>query len=662
MKSLTFIAAVLAASSIAATAQTAVPQSLASTAPIAIPIAPTVPDPVDTPWPGGAMTLEIDASDVTRGLYRVTQTIPLAPEGQGASARRLTLLFPQWLPGTHAPRGPIAELADLRFTVDGKAATWRRDPVEVNAFHIALPEGARAVVATFVHTSPLQTSEGRITMTQEMLNLQWEKMSLYPAGHYVRRIRVRPAVTFPAGWTAATSLDSASTALSAASPSAPNRVAWAETDYETLVDSPIFAGRWFRRWQLGNGAVLSAVADEPDLLNAQPENIAAIAATVGEALAVFGRPPFDRYDFLVALTSRMGGIGLEHLRSSENQMEPRDFVDWKGTDWDHNVLSHELTHAWNGKYRRPATMWAPDYRQPTRNDLLWVYEGQTQFWGWVLAARSGLQQKDTVLGMMASSAGLYTQQPGREWRSVEDTTRDPIVAARKAKPFASIARGEDYYNEGALVWLEADQIIRRGTNGRKGLDDFARGFFAARGDGQPQSTYTFDDVVAALNGVYPHDWTAFLRDRMEEPGQPAPLAGIEAAGYQLVWKPDPNPYDKGRMDYTRSLSLYHSLGVTIDRDAKVTTTRWDSPAFAVGIVNGTRIVGVNGVAYDAERLKKAITGAKGGNRPIELVVQRGDAIRTVQVSYNGGLRWPWLERAGTAGAPLDALLAPRRRK
>ncbi len=648
MRSLTLAAALLAATCPAAHAQTALPAG-----PSALAITPTVPDAADAPYPGGAMTLEIDASDVQRGLFRVTQTIPLA-----AGTSKITLLFPQWLPGNHAPRGPLAELAELRFTVAGKPVEWRRDPVEVNAFHVDLPAGARTLTASFVHTSPLQASQGRITMTPEMLNLQWEKMSLYPAGHYVRQIRVRPSVTFPTGWTAATALEGAAS-------DSRNTVSWTETDYETLVDSPIFAGRWFRRWQLGNGAAMSVVADEQDQLVAKPENVAAIAAVVAEGLALFGRPPFDRYEYLVALSNKLGGIGLEHLRSSENQMEPRDFIDWKGTDWDHNVLAHELVHAWNGKYRRPAAMWTPDYRQPTRNDLLWVYEGQTQFWGWVLAARSGLQQPETVLGMMATQAGLYTQQPGRDWRSIEDTTRDPIIAARKAKPFASLTRGEDYYNEAALVWLEADQIIRRGTGERKGLDDFARAFFAARvapqaGVGARQSTYDFADVVAALNAVYPHDWAGFLRTRMEEPGQPAPLAGIEAAGYRLVWKAEPNPYDKGQMDYGRYLSLYHSLGLTVDRDGTVTATRWGGPAFEAGVVTGTKLIAANGVAYDAEKLKRAITDAKATNRPIELIVQRGDSVRAVSVPYTGGLRWPWLERTGGSPAPLDRLLAPRR--
>lgn len=623
-------------------------QPTALMGPMATPIVATVPDPVDRPYPGGTISLDIDASDTTRGIYRVTETIPVAP---GTS--RITLLFPEWLPGTHGPRGPIAELVDLRMTADGKPVTWTRDPVEVYAFHVELPAGTRELVAKFLHTSPLQSSEGRITMTQEMLNLQWEKMSLYPAGHYVRRIRVKPAVTFPKGWTAATALDGARVSGS--------RVSWDETDYETLVDSPIFAGLHFRRWDLGKATGLNVVADAPELLAMEPKRLPALSALVEEAQLVFGRPPFDRYEFLVALSDRIGGIGLEHLRSSENQLEPKALTDWDGYDWDRNVLPHELAHAWNGKFRRPAKLWTPDYRQPMQDNLLWVYEGQTQFWGYVLAARSGVQTRETVLGMLATQAANYSDQAGRAWRSVEDTTLDPVFAARKPKPYSSLARGEDYYNEGALIWLEADQLIRAGTGGRKGLDDFARAFFAHPGDGRRQWTYEFEEVVAGLDAVYSYDWATFLRQRIELPGQPAPLGGLERSGYRLVWKDQPNSYEKARMAEDRSLSLVHSLGVAIGSEGEVRSVRWGSPAFDAGIVTGAKIVAVDGMAYKGDIIQQAITRAKSSAQPIELLIRRGERYLTVKVPYGGGLRWPWLERTpGVAQAPLDRLLSPRR--
>jgi predicted metalloprotease with PDZ domain len=626
----------------------ALSQTTERSAPAAVPIAPSVPDAADTAYPGGPIRLDIDASDITRATFQVTETIPLAP-----GTDRLTLLFPQWLPGKHGPRGALAELVDVHFSVAGKPVAWLRDPVEVNAFHLRLPAGAREVVARFVHTSPLQPSEGRIAVTPEMLNLQWEAMSLYPAGHYVRRIRFRPSVTFPAGWTPATALDGGK-------PEG-NRWSWGETDYATLVDSPIFAGKNYRKWDLGQRVTLHLFADKPDQLAATDTQIALHRNLVAQARAAYGANHFDHYEFLLAASDKIGGIGLEHHRSSENQVENDAFTAWEKNEYDRGILPHEYSHSWWGKFRRPARLWTPDYRQPMQGDLLWAYEGLDQFWGLVLAARSGLQGRDVVLGQLAAWAGNYSTLPGRQWRSIEDTGSDPIFAARKAKPFPSLSRGEDYYTEGALVWLEADQIIRAGSGGTRSLDDFAKAFGGMRDGDWGELTFELPDVVAALNGVYRYDWDVFLRTRLMQPGQPAPLGGIERGGYRLVWKEVPNPFDKQRMASNNALSLSHSLGISLDKEGKVTATQWDSPAFNAGIVPGSKIVAVGGTAYDADGIKDAITAGKAGT-PIELLVQRGDRYQTVRIDYRGGLRWPWIERARNPDrpAPLDLTLAPLR--
>ncbi|MBX9663290.1 peptidase M61 [Novosphingobium sp.] len=622
-------------------------QPPSNTRPMAVPIAQTIPDAEDKPYPG-TIQLMIDASDTTTGAYRVTETIPV-PAGQS----KLTLLYPKWLPGNHGPKGTIAELVDVRFYAGGRLLSWTRDPVDVFAFHVDVPAGAGEVTAKFIHTSPLRESEGRVTMTREMLNLQWEKMSLYPAGYYVRQIKVQPTVTFPAGWQVFTALDGKTASN--------NVVTWSVTDYETLVDSPIFAGLYAARHDLGQGVWFDLVADKPELLKIAPENLQVFRNMVDEAMLAFGAKHFDHYDFLLAMTDRMGGIGLEHHRSSENQYEPRTLVDWAAGDWDRNVIPHEFSHSWDGKYRRPAKLWTPDYRAPMQDNLLWVYEGQTQFWGLVLAARSGVQSKDQVLGQLANYAGSFTQYPGREWRSVEDTTHDPIMASRKPKPFSSLARNEEYYTEGALVWLEAEAILREGTAGKKGMDDFARAFFGMKDGDWGVLTYELEDVVKTLNGLYPYDWAGFFKTRIQTPGQPAPLGGIERGGYKLAWKEEPNPFDKARMASAKFISLNHSIGLAIDNDGRITGSRWDSAAFKAGLVTGMQILSVNGKTYDQDTIKAAITAAKGTSAPIELIVKRDDVVRTVQVQYHEGLRWPWLERAapGTMPTGLDKLLAPR---
>ena len=614
-----------------------------------------IPKAKDIPYTG-TMRLVVDARDTVQGVFRVTQTIPVAKAG------RLTVLYPEWLPGNHAPRGEIEKLAGLEFTAGEQALEWVRDDVDIYAFHLTVPEGVSEITARFQFVSATNAMQGRIVMASSMLNLRWHQVSLYPAGYYVRRIPVEAAAIYPEGWQAASAMRPRAKQDKPADISADlNYVAYQKTDYDTLVDSPVFAGKYFQGHALGRHVHLNIFADDGKFLKPTKSHIATHSKLVREAEALFGSQPYDRYDFLLALTEDMGGIGIEHHRSSENGANREYFTGWNDGPGRRNLLAHEITHSWNGKYRRPEGLWTPDYRQAMRDNLLWLYEGQTQFWGWVLSARSGGQPKDIVLGALANSAGYYSEQAGRTWRSVEDTTHDPIVNARRPLPYSSLSRSEDYYSEGMLVWLEADQIIREGTRGRRGLDDFARAFFGGEDGDWGQVTYDVDDVVTALNAVHPYDWAEFLQTRFQTPGQPAPLAGIEQAGYRLVWKEEPNPYEKGRMSGSGYLNLQNSLGVNLASDGRVTTTLWDSPAFDAGIVNGAQVVAVNGETYSEDRIKRAITAAKDGEAPIRLLVKRGDRFLAVAVPYNGGLRYPWLERAGAREAGLDRLLEARTR-
>ena len=643
-----FSAATLA---LAAVPLTALAQPAGNSLPAAVAIPESIPASVDTPWPGGTITLAVDGSDTERGVWRVTETVPLAGAGD-----EVILLLPKWLPGHHEPGEVLPQIADLHFAVAGQPAVWVRDRVDPFAFHVRLPAGATAVVASFVTTSPLQNSEGQILKTREMMNAEWTALSLYPAGHYVRRIGVRPALKLPAGWGFASALDGAVREG--------DTVTWAATDYETLIDSPVFAGVNFKRVDMGHGIALNAFADHPAELAFAAEAGPALKALADEAVIAFGSRHFDHYDFLVGLTERLGSVGLEHHRSSENTMHARALSDWAGLEFNRNVLAHELVHSWNGKFRRPADLWTPDYHTPMQDDLLWVYEGQTQFWGNVLAVRSGVQSKDTVLGRIARDAGDYVDQAGRGWRSVADTTDDPIIDARRPKVYPSLGRGAEYYSEAALVWLEADQIIRAGTHGRKGLDDFARAFFGVRDGDWGELTYGRGDVVAGLNAVYAYDWAGFLDRRIDGVGLPPPLGGIELGGYRLVWKDAPNPYDKALMTQDRTLDLGHSLGLVIDAGGRVASCRWGSPAFEAGIVTGAKIISAGGVTYSEDALRAAITAAKAGAGatppPVTLVVQRGERVDTIAIPYHDGLRWPWLDKAGSGAAGIDALLAPRR--
>lgn len=611
-------------------------------APIAPPLANATPLPADTPYPG-VMTLAVDATDIERGIFRVKQSIPFAGPGP------MTLLYPEWLPGKHAPRGAISELAGLTVSADGKPVRWTRDPLDVYAFRLDVPDGADMLTVSFEFLSPVRAAEGRIVMTPAMLNVQWEQVSLYPAGHYARRIRVRPSITLPKDWVGIAALDGAET----------NRgtIRYGETDYETLIDSPMFAGPHYRKWDLGHNVSLNVWADEAKFLEAKPEHIAAHRALVSEAVALFGSKPFDRYEFLLGLTDELGGIGLEHHRSSENTRAEDYFTKWEENGWERGLLPHELVHSWNGKYRRPAGLWTPDYRTPMQTNLLWVYEGQTSYWDLVLGARSGLQTTDMVLGEWARAAANYALQPGRQWRSVEDTAFDPITAARKPKPFASWQRREDYYVEGSLVWLEADMTIRELTRGKRSLDDFARSFFGGRDGDWGQRTFDFGEVVAALNAVAPYDWANFLDQRIRTPGQAPPLAGFEKGGYTLIYREEPNIHDRQREAGTNSLDLSFSLGLTLDKDGVVSDVIWNGIAFAADIVNGAKIVAVNGRDYSNERMKEAITLAKTSGT-LDLLIARGGRYRSVTLNYKDGLRYPHLVKNGNSEGLIDRLLKP----
>jgi predicted metalloprotease with PDZ domain len=616
-----------------------------NSAPKITPIVSRIPDPVDTPL-SAPMTLEVDATDIARSIFSVKQTIPVE------AGKPLVLLYPQWLPGKHGPRGAISELVGLTITANGKPVAWTRDPVEVYAFHVDVPAGAASVQVQFQFLSPVRGSEGRVAITPEMMNVQWEQVALYPAGHFTRAIMVRPSIILPAGWTGIAALDGPVTAG--------NRTDYTETSFETLVDSPMFAGRHYRKWDLGNSVTLNVWSDEARLLEAKPEHIAAHKALIGEALVLFGAKHFDRYEFLLALTDQMGGIGLEHHRSSENTLDPKTFLEWDTRGSERGLLPHEFVHSWNGKFRRSNVMWTPDYRTPMQDNLLWLYEGQTSYWDLLLAARSGIQSKEVVLADWARSAAFYSVQPGRRWRSVEDTTHDPVFAARKPKPNASLSRGEDYYNESSLIWLEADMIIREQSRGRKSLDDFARAFFGIRDGDWGTVTYDFDEIVRTLANVQPYDWARFLDTRFRKPDQPAPLAGLERGGYRLIYKEEPNIVDKERAKENGGLDLTYSLGMAIDKTGKVVSTLSGGLADLNGIVNDTKIIAADDFAYDKDRLTEVIKRAKADNKPIKLLVERDKRFRSIELNYTGGMRYPHLEAVSKGPQPLDKLLTARR--
>jgi len=643
-----FAAVLLASSALPAFAQTSAPAVTPYTT-----MAP-IPAVQDKPWPG-VVRLDVDATDLNRRIFSVHETIPV--EGAGP----LTLYFPAWLPGDHGPDGPITQLAGLIFTANGpnggQRLEWTRDPVESFAFHLVVPEGVTEISADFQHLSPTAGAQGRVVMTAEMLNAQWEKMLLYPAGRWHHNITTQTRVKLPTGWSFGTALETASTDG--------DTTTFRPVTLDVLIDSPLMAGVHYRQIDLDpNGrspVLLDIFADSASNIAPTDAQIAILRSLVTQADRLYGARHFDHYNFLMAMTDRLGGIGLEHHRSSEDSVDPAFFTDWDTQFGDRDLLAHEYTHSWNGKWRRPAGQYVPNYNTPLQNELLWVYEGQTQFWGKVLAARSGLMSKEQALDALAMDAATFDNRVGRSWRAMQDTVNDPIISMRRPKGWLSEQRDEDYYTEGLLIWLDADTLIREKTNGRKGLDDFAKAFFGTHDGEYNEAPYTFDDVVAALNGVVENDWANFLRTRLDGHGPGAPLEGLARGGYRLVYTDTKSPWQKTLEGGQKRNNFMYSIGLQTNAENTLTAVQWDGPAFTAGLAIGMSIVAVNGDAASATNLSDAITAARGTDAKIELIVKDGDRYRTVSFDYHDGLRYPHLERIPGTADRLGDLYAARTR-
>lgn len=652
MKAVDSIIAVALAAALGATGLLATPRAVgASPGPAgSAPITP-IQAPKDRPYPG-LISLRVDAADVGRRIIHVHERVT----GLGRDA---VLLYPKWLPGTHAPEGPIDRLAGIKLTSGGKPLAWTRDPAEVYAFRVHLAAGVDALEIDFDYLSPTTPKIGAMEMGHDVLMIEWNNVVLYPAGYFVRRIPVDVGVTLPADWRYGSALEAASATAGA-------DVTFKRTDLETLIDSPLYAGRYTQSVELDPGSAvpvrLDLFADRPGLLAITPEQIAGYRALVSQAYKLYGSHHYAHYDFLFSLSDEIQHTGLEHHQSSEDGSDPETFTQWTKTAYDRDLLAHEFTHSWNGKFRRPFDLWTPNYNVPMQDTLLWVYEGQTEYWGQVLAARAGLRTRQQALDDLALTAAAYQVKKGRLWRPLQDTTNDEIINPRRPQSWPDWQRFEDYYREGALIWLEADTLIRERSNGARSLDDFARAFFGIDDGDAGTVTYAFDDVVKALNAVQPYDWAAFLRERLDSTGRPAPLAGLSRGGYSLVYTDKPSEYLANGDDQRKRVNLWWSIGIGIDdkdQEGTVSEVAWASPAFDAHLIEGDRILAVNGVAYGADVLKESIRAAATAKAPIELIVKSGDRYEVVKLDYHEGLRYPHLERDASAPARLDDILAAR---
>jgi predicted metalloprotease with PDZ domain len=615
-----------------------------------VPMPPPIAAPVDTPYPG-TISLNVDITNTTDRVAAVHESIPVR-------AGKLTLLYPEWIPGNHSPTGPIENLADLVITANGQTVAWERDRVDMYAFHVEVPAGVTSLDIEFIYLSAIAPRDGRIEFSSVLSNLAWDTVVLYPAGHFSRQIHLSTSIVLPHGWQYATALETAS--------QDGDTVHFKDTTLNTLVDSPLVAGAYFKRIDLSTGpdnqVHLDVFADEAKDLEASPELLQAHKNLAIQAQKLFASHHYDHYDFLFFLSNTVGGQGLEHHQSSEDGTRANYFTDYSTNRGD-DLLAHEYTHSWNGKFRRPADLWTPNFNVPMRDDLLWVYEGLTQYWGYVLTARSGLRTPEATRDQMAGIAANFETDPGRKWRPLVDTTNQPTISQRRPVSWVSLERQEDYYMEGLLIWLDADTKIRDLSNGQKSLDDFAKSFYGIDNGSYVTDTYTFDDIVAALNKVQPYDWATFLKTRVYDLHPEVPENGFTQGGYKLVYNDEPPAGERGRGGQGPEMgrfgmSFANSLGLSAMPDGTVVNVVWDSPAFKAGLVPGVQIIAIGSDAFAPPKLREAILKAEKDTSPILLLVKSGDKVNPVSLDYHGGLRIPHLQRVDGTPDRLDDILKP----
>jgi predicted metalloprotease with PDZ domain len=601
----------------------------------------------------GTFRLAVDATEAPRKILHARLEIPVSPGP-------LTLVYPEWIPGEHMPSGPIINLAGLRFSAGGKDLAWRRDLVDMYAFQLQIPAGASSLDVALDYlpvAADTRFSSGSST-SEAVAVVNWNQLVLYPKGARPPALECRASLRLPAQWRFATALPVEKTSG--------DEVDFAPASLETLVDSPVLLGRHFRKIDLSPGQTppheVDMAADSEAALEMPEDWIAALQQLVRETGALFGSRHYRDYHFLFTLSDHVASFGLEHHESSDDRVPERTLLDSDGRLRHAGLLPHEFVHSWNGKYRRPADLTTPDYQEPMRDDLLWVYEGLTQYLGDILTARSGLWSPDQFREELARVAARLDHWPGRTWRPLSDTAvaAQHLYAAPDA--WASWRRETDFYDESALIWLEADATIRRETKGRRSLDDFCRAFHGGPGGRPEVRTYVFDDVVAGLSAVAPHDWKAFLTERLQSLAPHAPLAGLEQSGWRLVYDDKPNTDMKAREELDDGIDLSYSLGMEVDREGVLTDVIPGMPAARAGLSPGLKVVAVDGRSWSRKRFLEALAASRSGSRPIEILAVNGDFYRTFSVEDHGGMKYPHLERIPGVPDLLDKIIEPRSRR
>jgi len=619
--------------------------AFSSVGPQPAPATPPITAPRDIPFKG-EIKLLVDATDSIHKIFRVREIIPVQKAGG------MVLLYPQWETGSHSATQEAAPLAGLTIRAGGKQLAWRRDVVNPYAFHIDVPAGVRELDIVFQY---LPAAVGPRLMSRDMLMLPWQKVALYPAGWFLRNISVQAELTMPDGFQFATSLEKAQ--------ASGNHVQFKSASFEYLMDAPVYAGRYARSIDLATAPAtpvrLNMFGDSETALNLPPELIARFGALAKAVPQLFRSQHYRHFDFLMSLSDVMiSGGGVEHQESTEINVSANYAHDAGEQALMANLVAHEFIHSWNGRARQPADLWTPNLNLPMRGSLLWVYEGQTEFWAHVMTPRLGLRTLQQALDALAVDASLMENRPGRAWKSLQDSTIDALYMPARPVHWRDWQRREDYYAEGVMIWLDVDMLLRELTGGRKNMQDFAAVFFGAGDNARTISTYTFADVCKTLNKIAPYDWAGYFNQRLNAHDDTHLLDGLRRSGYRLVYSDQPTGYFTQYEQDLGGIDLSASVGLVIGKKGAVKSVAWEGPAFKAGISLGARLTAIDGQTYSDEALKQAIRNAAASKRAIELTIEADGITRDVSIPYFESLRYPRLERIPGTEDRLRSLLTP----
>ncbi len=598
----------------------------------------------------GVIRVNVDARDAPRKLIHVEMNMPAAPGP-------MTLLYPQWIPGEHGPTGPIADLVNLKIRAKDQAVLWRRDPVNLFAFHVDVPPGGSALDISFDFISPVDAGgfSGGSSMTTELAVISWNQLVLYPQGPPAADLRYQAKLRLPHDWHYGTALPVAKESR--------DEVEFRAVPLTTLVDSPVSAAEHYKVVDFGvvdgAGHFMHIAADSERAIAMTPEIVKQYQRLIAEAGAMFGARHYRSYHFLLTLSDHVASFGLEHHESSDDRLDERSLTDEGLRQYHAELLPHEYVHSWNGKYRRPAGLITKDFSEPMKGDLLWIYEGLTEYLGAVLSARSGMETPELFRDRLALLGAHLEHETGRTWRSLEDTSISAQVLYTARDDYSGLRRTIDFYGEAEMVWLDVDTTIREMSKGSKSIDDFCRAFYGGESGAVTVNPFSLEDVIAALNGVQPNDWAGFFRKRVQMVEPRAPLGGLDRGGWKITYNGQRSDYWNAEEDQRKVTDLTLSLGVVVKSDGAVEDVEIGGPVQKAGIAPGARITSVNGRQFTAAQLRDAVQSAASSGEPIELVVKNGDYFSTHNVDYRGGEKYPHLERAAGKADMLAEIVRAR---